>query len=272
MRAFRFLKTRKEPFLLHACNPFTSLKVYDENNASPMRPASLSLILTILLPCLTGCGQQAGPETPQVPPPSRPATFSYLALGDSYTIGEAVAESLRWPVQLVSALSADGTRADPFRIIARTGWTTGELQQALARERLGTSYDLVSLLIGVNNQYRRYPLAIYRQEFSALLDSALRYAGGSPERVFVLSIPDWGATPFGQASNPQQIAQEIDTYNALADSSCQARGIRFFNITTISREAAADPSLIAPDGLHPSGKMYARWVELILPDVEERVF
>jgi lysophospholipase L1-like esterase len=236
-----------------------------------MRSASLSWILTILLSCFAACGQ---PEVPQGPlsPPSRPAVFSYLALGDSYTIGEAVAESLRWPVQLVTALSADGTRADPFRIIARTGWTTADLQLALAREQLGTSYDLVSLLIGVNNQYRRQPLARYRQELSALLDSALQYTGGSPERVFVLSIPDWGVTPFGQASNPQQIAVEIDQHNAAADSICRARGIRFFNITPISREAAQDPSLVAPDGLHPSGKMYARWVELILPAVEEMLF
>lgn len=189
---------------------------------------------------------------------------TYLALGDSYTIGESVAEAGRWPVQLVEALRNKGYLLGAPRIIARTGWTTDELSRALDNSNLDVPYDYVSLLIGVNNQYRGRPAEEFRAEFSLLLERAISYAGGNTNRVFVLSIPDWGVTPFASGRNPLKIAMEIDAYNAIKKEICEARGIAFFNITDISRQAPAKPSLLAEDTLHPSAEMYALWVEEIL--------
>ncbi|MDX2284105.1 MAG: SGNH/GDSL hydrolase family protein [Bacteroidia bacterium] len=225
----------------------------------------LPLLLTA---CLFGACLRPVERTGRNDPPPQPdQPLTYLALGDSYTIGESVSEAQRWPVQLAAQLRTQGIRIDPPRIVARTGWTTNELQNAIAAAAIRDTFSLVSLLIGVNNQYRGYPIAQYRREFAQLLDTAVGFAGGRPQRVFVLSIPDYGATPFGQSRNPAKIAEELDRYNAIADSICQTRSISFFNITPISREATGDPELVAPDRLHPSGKMYARWVELILPDI-----
>ncbi|TAE46297.1 MAG: SGNH/GDSL hydrolase family protein [Bacteroidetes bacterium] len=221
-----------------------------------------NLILLTLLPliCLTGC-QDRLPDTPQ----------SYLALGDSYTIGESVPETERWPVLLTASLRSMGQNiADP-RIVARTGWTTSELSAAIEQAQISDTFELVSLLIGVNNQYRRYPIARYETEFTQLLETALAFAGGRKERVFVLSIPDYGVTPFGQQRNPAQIATELDQYNQVARTICASYEVAFYDITPISREALSDSSLIADDGLHPSGKMYARWVSLIEKEVKKQL-
>ena len=199
------------------------------------------------------------------------SSLTFLALGDSYTIGESVPEDERWPVQLRKMLldSMEITMKMP-RIIARTGWTTDELQAAIKDADIEEdTFDLVSLLIGVNNQYRGYPIEQYKTEFPLLLDQAIKFAGGDTTRVFVVSIPDYGVTPFGQSRDPEQTAKEIDEYNRLAEEFATFEGVTYFNITPISREAAQDPSLIAPDGLHPSGKMYGRWVELIFPWAKE---
>ncbi len=191
----------------------------------------------------------------------------YLALGDSYTIGEDVAESDRWPVQLARGLRGQGVAlADP-RIIARTGWTTDELDAAIdAAEPLG-EFDFVSLLIGVNNQYRGRDVENYREEFAALLERAIVLAGGRKDRVLVLGIPDWGVTRFGLGSGRDRakISRELDDYNATAKSICAARGVAFVDISTVSRERGNDAAMLAGDGLHPSAAMYAEWTTQALP-------
>lgn len=193
--------------------------------------------------------------------------ISWLALGDSYTIGEGVAEDGRWPLQLARALRAEGIALDDPRIIAATGWTTDELLAALdAAEPLGT-YGFVSLLVGVNNQYRGRGADDYRGEFARLLERAIDHAGGRAERVLVLSIPDWGATPFAaaQGRDPVRIAQELDAYNAAARELCAQRGVAFVDITPTSRARGAEPAMLVDDGLHPSATMHAEWARLALP-------
>lgn len=201
-----------------------------------------------------------------------PATLvlaSFLALGDSYTIGEGVAPEQRWPVQLASSLQADGVPLDAPRIIATTGWTTDELSAAMdAAEPLG-QWDLVSLLIGVNNQYRGRSVDDYRAEFAALLRRAIALAHGRADRVFVLAIPDWGVTPFAtaQGRDAAQIGRELDAYNAAAAGICAAHGVAFVDTAPVSRNRGAEPAMLADDGLHPSGAMYAAWAAQAAPVV-----
>jgi lysophospholipase L1-like esterase len=188
----------------------------------------------------------------------------YLALGDSYTIGESVPESERWPNQLADLLAAKGSQAD-VTMIARTGWTTDELWEAIQAREIKPPYDMVSLLIGVNNQYRGYDIDNYREEFAFLLNKSIEYAGGDPSRVIVLSIPDWGVTPFAWGRDAGQIAKEIDAFNAVNRDESQKAKVHYVDVTPISRQAVNDSSLIASDGLHPSGKMYTEWAQLALP-------
>jgi lysophospholipase L1-like esterase len=193
------------------------------------------------------------------------AGLRYLALGDSYTIGEGVAASGRWPAQLAQALRDGGTAVEAPRIIARTGWTTDELAAAIdAAEPLGT-WDVVSLLIGVNNQYRGRAVEQYAREFAVLLERAAGFAGGRRDRVLVLSIPDWGVTPFAAGRDRQAIAAAIDAHNGAARSACERRGVAFVDITPPSRLHGAEPAMLADDGLHPSTAMYAEWTRLALP-------
>jgi lysophospholipase L1-like esterase len=193
--------------------------------------------------------------------------MSYLALGDSYTIGEGVEAADRWPMQLAARLREAGIAiADP-RIIARTGWTTDELSAAIdAAEPLG-EWAFVSLLIGVNNQYRGRSVDDYIGEFTCLLQRAIALACGRANRVLVLSIPDWGVTPFTFASgrDREAIATEIDAYNAAARELCDAHGVAFVDITRISRDRGGTPEMLADDGLHPSAAQYARWAGAALP-------
>jgi lysophospholipase L1-like esterase len=195
------------------------------------------------------------------------APAAYLALGDSYTIGESVPEAGRWPVQLASALRERGVAIDDPHIIATTGWTTNELSAAMdAAEPLG-QWDFVSLLIGVNNQYRGRDVAEYRGEFTALLRRAIALAGDRAGRVLVLSIPDWGVTPFGVGSgrDTAEIARQLDACNAAAKAICTENGVAFVDITPVSRELGAHPDMVAEDGLHPSAAMYTEWTRLALP-------
>lgn len=188
--------------------------------------------------------------------------FTHLALGDSYTIGEAVNVNERWPVQLAHRLRKDSIQIDPV-IVATTGWTTDELQSGIVKADVEGTYDFVTLLIGVNNQYRGYPIDQYEREFKKLLDQAIQFGGGNPYHVMVVSIPDYGVTPFAQKKmlDEEKIAKELDNYNAIAEKIAKLRDVKFVNITLGSRLAKEDPSLIASDGLHPSGKMYKTWVD-----------
>jgi len=186
-----------------------------------------------------------------------------LALGDSYTIGESVSESSRWPVQLADSLNNRGLSIKNPVIIARTGWRTDELKKAIEDKKPEKNYDLVGMLIGVNNQYQGKSPESYRPEFEELLDLAIAHADGDKSRVFVVSIPDYGYTPFGK-KNQEKISKELDTYNKINKTLTEARGINYYYITDISRKY--DDALVAEDGLHPSGKQYALWVQEILKD------
>lgn len=197
---------------------------------------------------------------------------TYLALGDSYTIGESVEQKESFPYQLADQLRTAGLNlADP-RIIATTGWTTGELQVAIKNTQgLNPNYDLVTLLIGVNNQYRGQAIADYQKEFRALLTTALKFAGGNKGHVFVLSIPDWSVTPFAEESSRSQavISKEIDSFNEINKKISLDMGVSYTDITPGSRLAATDRSLLAKDGLHPSRKMYAQWVADLLTNIKK---
>jgi len=190
---------------------------------------------------------------------SMPSDARYLALGDSYTIGEAVAAEQRFPMQLARELGI----GEP-QIIAKTGWTTDELNAAIDAANVQGTFELVTLLIGVNNQYRGRDAEQYRGEFAALLQRAIGFAGGNAKRVVVVSIPDWGVTPFAEGRDRAQIARDIDRYNAVNRAEAQRAGARYVDITPISR--GGDPSLVAEDKLHPSGTQYTAWVRAIVPE------
>ena len=193
---------------------------------------------------------------------------TFLALGDSYTIGEGVPSAECWPVQLVLRLRNEGVDIDAPRIVARTGWTTDELSVAMDAETFDPPYALVTLLIGVNNQYRGRSLDEYRTQFRTLLQRAIVLAGGKASHVVVVSIPDWGVTPLARDENRDatEVADQIDDFNAAACAQIETLGVRWVDVTTISRMARRRSELAA-DGLHPSGAQYARWVEAILPVV-----
>lgn len=214
----------------------------------------------------SACQPQDGTAPAPQAAPQQP--LGYLALGDSYTIGHDVPEKERFPEQLADSLRATGLDMAPPRIVAKTGWTTGELQAGIAAANdLKARYGLVSLLIGVNNQYRGHSIEVYKQEFTALLNQAIAFAGGNKERVFVVSIPDYAYTPFGKGK--LSISQGIDAFNAANRAITEQAGAAYFNITPISREGTAHPALVAADGLHPSGQQYARWVGLMIGEVKK---
>lgn len=189
----------------------------------------------------------------------------FLALGDSYTIGESVDASERWPSLLIDSLKARKIKCHAPKIIAVTGWRTDNLQDAIQKEKLRDEYSLVSLLIGVNNFYQGKSVESYKPEFEQLLRKAISLAGGNKARVFVLSIPDYGYTPFGKA-NAGTISKGIDTFNDANRIITEGLGVKYINITDISRLGLQKSDLVASDGLHPSGKMYAMWVERILDE------
>lgn len=188
-----------------------------------------------------------------------------LALGDSYTIGEGVKQSERWPMQLVSQLRKGNLKVDTPHIIAVTGWTTTDLMSAIEKSRLEQRYDLVTLLIGVNDQFQGYSEESYATNFEKLLLKAVGLAGGRHDRVIVISIPDYSVTPFGKRFDPARIRAEIDRFNGINKKITSEKGANYVNVKEISRRAAEDPTLLASDGLHPSAKMYAEWVELTVP-------
>jgi lysophospholipase L1-like esterase len=191
----------------------------------------------------------------------------YLALGDSYTCGEGVEPGLRWPVQLARALRDSGIDVDEPRIIAMTGWTTEDLAEGIAAAQPAGPFDFVTLGIGVNDQYRGRSVAEYRAQLTALLDTALSLAGHRSERLLMLSIPDWGVTRFARAEGHDAgvVGREIDAFNREARLMCETRRIAFVDITPASREDGDADAMLVADGLHPSGAMYARWVDVVLP-------
>jgi len=194
----------------------------------------------------------------------RTMPLSFLALGDSYTIGEGVTAAERWPVQLAARLRAEGIDVDDPQIIATTGWTTDELSAAMDAASFTLPYALVTLLIGVNNQYRGRGVDQYREQFRDLLQRAIRLAGGKPAHVIAVSIPDWGVTPFAarEGRDGARIGREIDAFNAVARRAIDAAGAHWIDVTMISRGPETRGELVA-DGLHPSGLQYTRWVEAI---------
>jgi lysophospholipase L1-like esterase len=216
-----------------------------------MRKAAVTAALSLL----------AGAST-AAPPAAR-----YLALGDSYTIGEAVAAGGRWPVQLAALLRQGGAAVGEPEIVARTGWTTAELGAGIDAAAPHGPFALVSLLIGVNDQYRGGRPEDYRAAFAAMLRRAIAFAGGEPGRVVVLSIPDWSVTPFAVDGGHDlaRIAREIRQFNAINREEAARAGARYVDVTPVSERALGDRSLLAGDGLHPSVAMYAEWARLALP-------
>jgi lysophospholipase L1-like esterase len=214
---------------------------------------------------LAGC---ARPQT--AAPPPAPEALRFLALGDSYTIGERVDATQRWPVQLAAAMRSAGINIAEPVIIARTGWTTADLSGGIDRADPQGPFDLVGLLIGVNNQYQGRTEEEYRQQFADLLSRAIAFAGGRPGRVIVVSIPDWGVTPFAHESgaDPAAVGAAIDRFNAINKELTDKAGAAYVDITPITRDRR---DLVADDGLHPSGEMYAKWVELALPAAKKAV-
>ena len=207
------------------------------------------LILIILIPFF--CFSQS----------KKSNSYSYLALGDSYTIGESVKESERWPVQLYKSLK---NKISYPTIIAKSGWTTDQLIDTLNKTKF-KNYDFVSLLIGVNNQYRGRSIESFKKDFIELLERSIKYTNGKKERVFVVSIPDWGVTPFANGKDRNIIEKEINEFNNIISEECSINEIKFFDVTQNSRTALQNKSLIAEDGLHPSKKMYKQWVKIIKP-------
>lgn len=225
--------------------------------------AAILFVLSALL--LSSCGVGSETQTTM----TAQAQFTFLALGDSYTIGQSVAETERWPMQLAAALRKQAIAMAEPEIIARTGWTTADLLRAVDAQSKLKSYDLVSLLIGVNDQYQGLSIDGYRERFRELLGTAIAAAGGRQDRVIVLSIPDWEFTPYAETIDRQNISAEIDAFNAVNREESETAGVQYFYITPMTRPAIYDAALIADDGLHPSAKMYTLWVVKVLPYVVE---
>ena len=221
----------------------------------------LWVIIICIIP-LVGCAQQRDMQKGKI---------SFLALGDSYTIGEAVPLDKAWPNQLQQALNKAQVPVSPPQIIAKTGWTTDELLAAIDEKNPQGPFDMVSLLIGVNNQYRGYNFEQYTREFETLLKKAIALAGGKAEHVFVVSIPDYSVTPFAAEKDPPKIAKELVAYNAENQRIAKAYGVEWFNITPISLQAKDDVSLLAEDALHPGAKMYAQWVALLMERLPAKI-
>ncbi len=221
------------------------------------------LVIGVLIACsfVTGC---AGMMDLEKINNRQDEPLRFLALGDSYTIGTGVNEVQRWPVQLADFLRESGFDVEEPLIIARNGWTTGDLLDGIADIEITGPFDFVSLLIGVNNQYRGYPESEYRVEFRKLLKIAGEYAGGRWDRVVVLSIPDWGAAPFAEGLDRSEIGAEIDAFNAINREETELAGAHYLDVTPLSRRVLAEPELAAEDGLHLSGEMYQMWARMVL--------
>ena len=217
------------------------------------------ILLTCFFCCTIGLSSLA--QKPGISPMEK--EYTMLCLGDSYTIGERVAEEDRFPNQAVLQLHLKGIFFEKPRIIATTGWTTDELKEAISREDIHEKYDVVTLLIGVNNQYRGRSAEDYRKEFVELLQQSIAFSRHGEKQVIVLSIPDWGATPFAEGRDREKVAAEIDQFNAINKEESLNHQVNYIDVTPISRKGLNDSSLLTDDGLHPSAKMYTAWTALL---------
>jgi lysophospholipase L1-like esterase len=197
--------------------------------------------------------------------------YTYLALGDSYTIGEGLPLQDNFPNQTVRFLNKAGYSMSQATIVAKTGWTTHELQAEITSRSLDKNYDIVSLLIGVNNQYRGQNPKNYELEFEELLRRSIAFASKNPAHVFVLSIPDWGVTPYAEGRDREKISKEIDSFNFINKRVSEKWSVNYIDITSGSRDTAEDRSLIAHDGLHPSAKEYSRWAGKLATSIQQQL-
>jgi len=243
--------------------------LYNTNQQQKPKTMKTALLLLSIL-FINACASSSTSNSPNSKYKESKA-ISYLALGDSYTIGESVPNNQRWPVLLSKALRSEGHTIQAPRIIAKTGWRTDHLLKAMQSElNPTTKYDLVSVLIGVNNQFQRKSIETYENDLRTLFDQAIAYSKKGKAGVFVLSIPDYGATPYG-APRAESIGQAIDKWNAVYQKVSREYQLPWYDITPISRKATENKSLIAGDGLHPSGKMYQLWVTEMASKVIELV-
>jgi lysophospholipase L1-like esterase len=260
-------------FLFH----FLNLLLHNYVDNSMLKTTiSAAFIMLVLLAC--DKPQKSSPYQPVITPVTNPDTTlvndtviqrTYLALGDSYTIGQSVAENQRFPVQTVAMLNNVSVKFKQPEIIAQTGWTTGSLLFRLdGTPPTKSMYDIVTLLIGVNNQYQGRTQEEYRQQFTTLLERSIQYAGNNKKHVFVLSIPDYSVTPFAASSDQAFIARQIDSFNVINKTISDQYQVNYLDITGDTRLAATDPALIANDGLHPSGTAYAVWAGKLAPSIQ----
>ncbi|MFB9109182.1 SGNH/GDSL hydrolase family protein [Flavobacterium gyeonganense] len=253
-----------------------------------MKPQFKQIVIVLLSISLLSCSTEESPsETAVTPEPVTPPTtvpnpetptspiaksINYLALGDSYTIGQSVCETCRFPEQLKTSLKSFYTETNfSLQVIATTGWTTTNLISAINQQKPESNYDLVTLLIGVNNQYQGRDFAVYEREFPELVTKTISLAKGDKKNVIVVSIPDYAYTPYAKNLSDSQkakISTEINQYNTFAENYCKANEIVFVNITDITRQGLSNPNLVASDGLHPSESAYALFVERLLPKVK----
>ena len=223
-----------------------------------------SIITAFLCTCLLACAKHKPADNGYVAPYAGGPVKKWLALGDSYTIGQSVNIAESFPAQTANLLKQSGINMGLPDYIATTGWTTDDLAVAIQTKNPGM-YDVVSLLIGVNDQYQRHDTTGYRQRFTNLLDKAIQLANGKKQNVFVLSIPDYSVTPFAAGSDTARIRKELDWFNGINKSVTDAYTIAYLDITPLTREALTDRSLLASDGLHPSGKEYKLWADRLAP-------
>jgi lysophospholipase L1-like esterase len=225
-------------------------------------------LLTLLLSCSNSNdlpAQELNPE-PEIQNPK--TKIHFLALGDSYTYGQGVPYEDSWPAQLTKRLNTDLTIPVNTTVLAQTGFSTAELNAEFNRVALENTFNLISIQIGVNDQFRGYKPEIFLKDFEAFLQNVLRFNKQVSSNVFVLSIPDWGVTPFGTNWDQEKVRQEIDQFNTLAQTICQKYAVKFIDITPVSRSSDSDWSLVTDDGLHPSAKMYGQWVTKMLPEIK----
>jgi acyl-CoA thioesterase-1 len=243
-----------------------------------MKPHFKQIVTLILSVFLLSCSTDDSNSETSIPPTAETPTIpiaksiNYLALGDSYTIGQSVCETCRFPEQLKTKLKEFYPETDfSLKIIATTGWTTSDLISAINTQNPESNYDLVTLLIGVNNQYQHLDFSVYKKEFPQLLNKAIALAKGESKNVIVLSIPDYTYTPFASNysdANRMKISNEINDYNSFAESQCSSKNVTFISITDITRQGLSNSSLVASDGLHPSETAYRMFVERMLPIVK----